>query len=992
MENISVQIQPYFQWLLRSTLQASIIICLILLIQIIFRNKLGIRWHHALWLILLIRMVLPWTPQSRFSIFNLVSRSDNFYHINSGVMELPNKPTKISNPMSSVTQSSSSDIVTNVNKQPKNIEQTSADLQSSKEFTTINSYRTKDVIPLIWVVGALLLVIYVVMNNIKLWFAISIEHPSTDEKVLQLLEECREKMGIRTITALVESSKVGTPVLLGFIRPRLLIPKDITKHLSHEELRYIFLHELAHVKRNDIALAWLTAILQVLHWFNPLVWLAFHRMRTDRELACDALVLTQTKGDGPKDYGRAIINLMEHLSFPPRLPGLAGILENKSQLKRRIQMITKFKSNSYRWSPLAVILIIAIGCMSLPNARKNTIAGVGNMPGQTSAVSTQGPTFNKLQITNKIPWDVSLSPDGKNIAFVSEDKLWIMPRASQSGADYPGVARLVDTDGMKVDWAGLAWSGDGRWIAFNNLKNEAKGNQGICVIPAEGGKPKEVYENYREMLVLSYRMSLSPNGKMLTFSSVDGNELHIYTIPVDGGKPKQLVEAQAREPVFSPDGKMIAYVEDKDLGRQGGSLWVVPAEGGTPKRVVDAVNASSPVWSPDGRRIAFLDYKGQLMATTQIHIVPVDADDGKAGQEITVDFPGVDEITRLTGWTPDNKIGVVCKGHLEFGLYTMPAHGGVTMLVEHGTYASAPRWSPDGKRILFATNATGNSGGWTGTAIASIPAEGGEPTSILIPSDNKIRKPPYGSGNRVSPDGKTIVFAGTKTSDDETYIRGSRVSHIWTMPLEGGKLVQLTNAGESFLDECPCWSPDGKTIAFVRAKDNPNMTEALKDANIWLVPTAGGEPRQLTSKSDAFVAGSIAWSPDGRLLAYFSADKEWSEESMSLRVIPVDGGQSRTVGKVPAIGFNTEMAWSPDSKRLALNGKMYEKVIKVMSIDDGSTVDIKPDIAEPSSIWHLDWSHDGTRFVFAGCQGSSGDAEFWTIENFLPATSAKDSK
>jgi len=124
-------------------------------------------------------------------------------------------------------------------------------------------------------------------------------------------------------------------------------------------------------------------------------------------------------------------------------------------------------------------------------------------------------------------------------------------------------------------------------------------------------KRKKVYENYRDARIVNYKMSLSPDGKILAFSSVDNKECHIHTISVDGGLPKQLVDAQAREPVFSPDGEMIAYVDTKNLGRAGGGLWVIPASGGTPKLVAEAGNASSPTWSPDGDMIAFLDLKSQ---------------------------------------------------------------------------------------------------------------------------------------------------------------------------------------------------------------------------------------------------------------------------------------------------------------------------------------------------------------------------------------------
>jgi Tol biopolymer transport system component len=160
---------------------------------------------------------------------------------------------------------------------------------------------------------------------------------------------------------------------------------------------------------------------------------------------------------------------------------------------------------------------------------------------------------------------------------------------------------------VEADWPGFTWSADGRWIAFNGEKVTG-GNQRIYVVSAEGGTPRQVHENNRDARVVNYRMSLSPLGETLAFSSMDSDGLHIYRKPVSGGSPERLVDVPAREPVFSPDGKMIAYVEDKDLGSGGGGLWVVPADRGVPTRVATAGNASSPVWSPDGRMLAFVDY------------------------------------------------------------------------------------------------------------------------------------------------------------------------------------------------------------------------------------------------------------------------------------------------------------------------------------------------------------------------------------------------
>ena len=104
------------------------------------------------------------------------------------------------------------------------------------------------------------------------------------------------------------------------------------------------------------------------------------------------------------------------------------------------------------------------------------------------------------------------------------------------------------------------------------------------------------------------RLSLSPDGKKLAFSSVKNNEKYVYTTLINGSSTKQLVDFHAREPAFSPDGKMIAFVGEKPGSSEGElGLWVIPAQGGTPHLVANAGNASSPVWSPDGMMIAFLD-------------------------------------------------------------------------------------------------------------------------------------------------------------------------------------------------------------------------------------------------------------------------------------------------------------------------------------------------------------------------------------------------
>ena len=114
---------------------------------------------------------------------------------------------------------------------------------------------------------------------------------------------------------------------------------------------------------------WITTVLQALYWFNPVFWYSFYRMRVDCEVACDAYVLSRLQPTEYKSYGETIISMFNILSRFRCLPGTTGIANNKSDLKTRIKVISMFKKSSYKWSIIAVCLILLTGCISLTNSK-----------------------------------------------------------------------------------------------------------------------------------------------------------------------------------------------------------------------------------------------------------------------------------------------------------------------------------------------------------------------------------------------------------------------------------------------------------------------------------------------------------------------------------------------------------------------------------------------------------------------------------------------
>lgn len=595
------------------------------------------------------------------------------------------------------------------------------------------------------------------------------------------------------------------------------------------------------------------------------------------------------------------------------------------------------------------------------------------------------PKFTKIKIPAKLSWSVALSPDGKDLALVSDKKLWKMSLSGNLGPDFSGTPLQLNTDGIEVEWTGLSWSRNGKWIAFNDYpRRDEKGiiieNQKIYVIPSEGGKPQEIIENNRSVRVVNYRISLSPDGKKLAFSSIEDNKQHIFSTLVDNAMPRQLAEMEAREPVFSPDGKNIAFVKDKNKGIGEGDLglWVIEASGGKPHKLADAGKASSPVWSPDGKMIAFLDYS----EGKKINIVPVSKEGQTIEKPITIDAPeSTGEVRLLAGWTPDNKIGALIVTKLEFGLYTLPAEGGQAAQVLHDCSAVQPRWSKDGSKIYYvATPVEGERKSYR-RYLASVSSSGGKGKPLKTSNNGEsIKQFGFQSGNRVSPDGKWIVTSTWTPADTNTLNVDWPTSKIWKVSVDGDDAVQITNSPGNFADHSPSWSPDGKKVAFVRFQLEKGKNHIFGGTpKIYSISSQGGEPELLVSISGKYV-NSVIWSPDGRTIAYLT--KEINEpDTKNLNLYDVETKESRTIGNIESANANSEMAWSPDSKRIAFNDRVYGKLIKVMKLVDGSIEDINTGLVDVN-IYHLDWSRDGERFVFSGFKG--GNAEFWFMEDFLP--------
>ncbi|MCU5733399.1 M56 family metallopeptidase, partial [Bacillus pacificus] len=315
--------------------------------------KLTPRWQYMLWIVLMIRLLLPWSPDSSYSIYSLLSYRSSVSEV------IPkNMPSteSIVNIESDRTVESNSKMVTKTSEPEVEV--------SLEQQTPFSLYKLA---MYVWLVGVFLLAVITFITNRRLYSYIKKQPDIMDEQVATVFNRCKQSMKMKKVVSLRLAGKIASPTVFSFFRPKVLLSKKHMKVLNEQQLQHVFYHELAHIKRNDVAVNWIMYSLILLNWFNPILWYAYFCMIEDQELACDAYALTFIDKEEQIAYGHTIITLLEHYSY--QVPSLANLSRNKRTLKRRIVMIKKFQKKSYRLSLLGVIAIAAIAGGFLLNAR-----------------------------------------------------------------------------------------------------------------------------------------------------------------------------------------------------------------------------------------------------------------------------------------------------------------------------------------------------------------------------------------------------------------------------------------------------------------------------------------------------------------------------------------------------------------------------------------------------------------------------------------------
>ncbi|SCZ07681.1 M56 family metallopeptidase [Alkaliphilus peptidifermentans] len=305
-----------FLTVLNMSLTASYVILFVILVRLILKKAPKVI-SYALWGVVAFRLIMPFSFESMFSLMPW----------NTNTVTIPHDIIYQQSPQIN----SGIEVVDSFVNSSLHVATNGASVNPLQIYTEIGGY--------IWILGIMVLLIYSVVSVLQL---------KRQLKSAQLIEK-----------NIFEAKNLRTPFVLGLIKPKIYLPVG----LNVEERRYILLHEETHIHRKDHIIKVLAFIILSIHWFNPLVWIAFMLMSTDMELSCDERVLKEMDGEIKKTYANSLLALANGRHILNGSPLAFG----EGNVKGRIKNVLNYKKPKFLVIVLSVIIATVVGIGLLAN-------------------------------------------------------------------------------------------------------------------------------------------------------------------------------------------------------------------------------------------------------------------------------------------------------------------------------------------------------------------------------------------------------------------------------------------------------------------------------------------------------------------------------------------------------------------------------------------------------------------------------------------------
>lgn len=342
--------------LLEISIYSAVIYLAITLLKKVFNNKMSPALHYAVWALMVIRLIMPFTIDSNVKLFVIPQTQEQQEASASeaaavnGVLQedITDKPSYAANEQ--IFLENEANTVT-----PSVSAATAAESEKAAPSWSIGN-----ILIAVWFTGVGAALIYIAFSYLALKRRIRLDVVPATKHVQMLFEECKRELGIGRSVKVTGVYNLGTPALI--IPSTVLIPMELLVSMNDTQIKYALRHELTHYKRKDHVICMLLLLLQAAYWFNPFVWLAFRQIRTDMEVACDSAVVKRL-GDNEKcSYANMIVSMFAQRRNKQLVLGMAQG-DTKNVAEQRVRGIF-MNAKSKKSGKLVATLLAAILLMT----------------------------------------------------------------------------------------------------------------------------------------------------------------------------------------------------------------------------------------------------------------------------------------------------------------------------------------------------------------------------------------------------------------------------------------------------------------------------------------------------------------------------------------------------------------------------------------------------------------------------------------------------
>lgn len=375
-----------WEYIVGATVFGSVTGFIVLLIKSLLKNKINKRYAYLLWMILVIKLIIPFGPESNISLFNNIPinyKMENILSSNTTKLDNTNSNSndnKSNNYISKedTTNDVNSTVLTSqdnhsVNENNENFTQDSQVFNNAHSIPIIGikSDKFSKILFFVWLFGFVFsavtyMIIYICfIKDLKKCSKLKYQ------RMEKILKNCKSQLNINKNIQIIVYDKISSPSIVGMFKVKIILPRNLI-NLSEEELRHIFLHELCHYKNKDNYMDNLLGLLQCIHWFNPLIYYYFKKMRNDMEICCDERVLNLLNEDEHNKYGITMLNVLEKINSNYKMRVGLNMANDKKTIKERINLIKNnknFSKKSKLFTLTGIICLLVMGGLLLTNGK-----------------------------------------------------------------------------------------------------------------------------------------------------------------------------------------------------------------------------------------------------------------------------------------------------------------------------------------------------------------------------------------------------------------------------------------------------------------------------------------------------------------------------------------------------------------------------------------------------------------------------------------------